>query len=154
LAVNQQNRLISSSPGFGGSALAPQQAGFPGQGAGLQLVPQVTGFVDPRLQMMSSTFLPANPSSPYNPTGAPQLLQPQQQLGGLSLQQSFQQHNQEVKGTATPRVPWTLSKAEKKSYDQIFRAWDTSSSGFIDGKTAIEVFEQSGLDRNDLARIW
>jgi actin cytoskeleton-regulatory complex protein PAN1 len=104
--------------------------------------------------MMSSAFLPANPSSPYNPTGAPQLLQPQLQLGGLSLQQSFQQHNQEVKGTATPRVPWTLSKAEKKNYDQIFRAWDTSGSGFIDGKTAIEVFGQSGLDRNDLARIW
>lgn len=155
LAFNQQNRLISSSPGFGGSGLVPQQTGFPGQGGGLQpLVPQVTGFVDPRLQMMSSTFLPANLASPYNPTGAPQLLQPQQQLGGLSLQQSFQQHNQEVKGTTTPRVPWTLSKAEKKSYDQIFRAWDTSGSGFIDGKTAIEVFEQSGLDRNDLARIW
>lgn len=118
------------------------------------LVPQVTGFIDPRLQMMSNTFLPANPAAPFNPTGAPQLLQPQQQLGGLSLQQSFQQHNQEVKGTATPRVPWTLSKAEKKSYDQIFRAWDTTSSGFIDGRTAIEVFGQSGIDRNDLARIW
>ena len=155
LAVNQQNRFLSSSPGISGSGLAPQQTGFPGPGGGLQqLVPQVTGFVDPRLQMMSNTFLPANPAAPYNPTGAPQLLQPQQQLGGLSLQQSFQQHNQEVKGTATPRVPWTLSKAEKKSYDQIFRAWDTTSSGFIDGKTAIEVFGQSDLDRNDLARIW
>ena len=51
-------------------------------------------------------------------------------------------------------IPWTLSKAEKKSYDQIFRAWDTSSSGFMDGKTAIKVFGQSGLDRDDLARIW
>jgi actin cytoskeleton-regulatory complex protein PAN1 len=155
LGVNQQNRFLTSSPGFGSSGLVPQQTGFPSPGSGVQpLVPQVTGFVDPRLQMMSNTFLPANPASPYNPTGAPQLLQPQQQLGGLSLQQSFQQHNQEVKGTSTPRVPWTLSKAEKKSYDQIFRAWDTSSSGFIDGKTAIEVFGQSDLDRNDLARIW
>ncbi|KAI0294656.1 hypothetical protein B0F90DRAFT_1755296 [Multifurca ochricompacta] len=155
LAAGQQNRFINSSTFGGGSGLAPQQTGFPGQGGGLQpLIPQITGFVDPRLQMMSSTFLPANPSSPYNPMGAPQLLQPQQQLGGLSLQQSFQQHNQEVKGTATPRVPWTLSKAEKKSYDQIFRAWDTPNSGFIDGNTAIEVFGQSGLDRNDLARIW
>ncbi|KAH9056781.1 hypothetical protein EDB87DRAFT_1579148 [Lactarius vividus] len=59
---------------------------------------------------------------------------------GLSLQQSFQQHNQEVKGTVAPAVPWTLSKAEKKSYDRIFRAWDASNTGFIDGKTAIEVF--------------
>jgi actin cytoskeleton-regulatory complex protein PAN1 len=122
-----------------------------GQG---QPVPQVTGFVDPRLQMMSNTFLPANPASPYNHTGTPQLPQPQQRLGGLSLQQSFQQYNQEVKGTTTPRVPWTLSKAEKKSYDQIFRAWDRSSSGFIDGKTAIEVFGQSDLNRNDLVWIW
>ncbi|KAI0044289.1 hypothetical protein FA95DRAFT_1497317 [Auriscalpium vulgare] len=133
----------------------PQQTGFPGQGGGMQpLVPQATGFVDPRLVMMSSTFLPANMSPPYNPAGAPQLLQPQQQLGGLSLQQSFQQHNQEVKGTSAPRVPWALSKAEKKSYDQIFRAWDTTGTGFIDGATAIEVFGQSGLDRNDLARVW
>lgn len=156
LGVNQQNRFLASSPGFGSSSLVlPHQTGFPSPSGGIQpLVPQATGFVDPRLQMMSNTFLPANPAAPYNPTGAPQLLQPQQQLGGLSLQQSFQQHNQEVKGTTTPRVPWTLSKAEKKSYDQIFRAWDTSGSGFIDGKTAIEVFGQSDLDRNDLARIW
>lgn len=150
-------------PGAGPS-LVPQQTGFPGTFQQQQrppippvpqpLVPQATGFVDPRLQMMSNTFLPANPAASYNPTGTPQLLQPQQQLGGLSLQQSFQQHNQEVKGTTAPRVPWTLSKAEKKSYDQIFRAWDTSSSGFVDGKTAIEVFGQSGLDRNDLARVW
>ena len=156
LAVGQQNRFAGSSPAFGSSGFTPQQTGFPGQGGGgLQpLVPQVTGFVDPRLQMMSSTFLPANPAAPYNPAGAPQLLQPLQQLGGLSLQQSFQQHNQEVKGTAAPAVPWTLSKGEKKSYDQIFRAWDTSNTGFIDGKTAIEVFGQSGLDKNDLARIW
>jgi hypothetical protein len=94
-----------------------------------------------------------NPAAPYNPTGAPQLLRPQQLLGGSSLQQSFQQLNQDVKGTTTPRVPRTLSKAEKKSYDQIFRAWDTSGPGFIDGKTAIEVFGQSGIDRNDHARI-
>ena len=117
-------------------------------------MPQVTGFVDPRLQMMSATFLPANQSTPYSAQGAPQLLQPQQQLGGLSLQQSFQQHNQEIKGTAAPRVPWALSKGEKKSYDQIFRAWDTSGSGFIDGQTAIQVFGQSGLDKDSLAKIW
>ncbi|KAH9019377.1 hypothetical protein EDB84DRAFT_1517396 [Lactarius hengduanensis] len=155
LGIGQQNRFASSSPAFGGSGLPSQQLGFPGQSGGLQpLAPQITGFIDPRLQMMSSTFLPANLAAPYNPVGAPQLLQPQQQLGGLSLQQSFQQHNQEVKGTVAPPVPWTLSKAEKKSYDQIFRAWDASNTGFIDGKTAIEVFGQSGLDKNDLARVW
>ena len=115
------------------------------------LVPQMTGYVDPRLQMMSSTFLPANTSSPYNAAGAPQF---QQQQSGVSLQQSFLQHNQNQRGTAAPKVPWTLSKAEKKSYDQIFRAWDTRGEGFITGQTALEVFGQSGLDKNDLAKIW
>ncbi|THG95777.1 hypothetical protein EW026_g5934 [Hermanssonia centrifuga] len=87
---------------------------------------------------------------PYNPAGAPQLQQPQ----GISLQQSFQQHNQTQRGTAAPRVPWALSKAEKKSYDQIFRAWDARGEGFISGQTALEVFGQSGIDKNDLAKIW
>ena len=135
--------FLSPSPG----PLVAQPTGF---GGGLQpLVPQVTGFVDPRLQMMSSTFLPANPSMPYTSAGAP-LLQQQQ---GTSLQQSFQQHNQQ-RGTAAPKVPWVLSKAEKKSYDQIFRAWDSRGEGFITGQTALEVFGQSGLDKNDLAKIW
>jgi actin cytoskeleton-regulatory complex protein PAN1 len=99
--------------------------------------------------MMANTFMPANPSLPYS-GGAPQF-QPQT---GPSLQQNFQQHNQAQRGTATPKVPWTLSKAEKKNYDQIFRAWDASGSGFISGQTALEVFGQSGLDKNELARIW
>ena len=147
LGVQNANRsFLSPSP----APLTAQPTGFAG---GLQpLVPQVTGFIDPRIQLMSNTFLPANPSAPYNPAGAPQLQQ--LPLGGMSLQQSFQQHNQEQRGTAAPRVPWALSKAEKKSYDQIFRAWDTRGEGFISGQTALEVFGQSGLDKNDLAKIW
>ncbi len=150
----QQSRgFLSPSPGLGGpglSAIQPQQTGYP---AARPLVPQVTGYMDPRLQMMSSTFLPMNPSTPYSAGGAPQL--PSQLLpGGLSLQQSFQQHNQEVKGTAAPRVPWALSKQEKKNYDNIFRAWDTHGDGFISGQTALDVFGQSDLSKDDLARIW
>jgi Ca2+-binding EF-hand superfamily protein len=72
----------------------------------------------------------------------------------MSLQQSFQAHNQEKRGTIAPKIPWNLSKAEKKTYDQTFRAWDQSGTGFIDGKTALEVFGASGLGQNDLARIW
>lgn len=102
---------------------------------------------------MSSSFMPVNITSPYGAGGAPQL--PSQQLaGGLSLQQSFQQHNQAQRGTAAPRVPWALSKTEKKSYDSIFRAWDAQNTGFISGQTALEVFGQSGLNKDDLARIW
>lgn len=135
------------------SPLTAQPTGYPGAGGMRPLMPQMTGYVDPRLQMMSSTFLPANPSMPYNQAGAPQLPSAQLQ-GGMSLQQSFQQHNQAQRGNTTPKVPWALSKAEKKNYDQIFRAWDLQSTGFINGQTALEVFGQSGLDKNDLAKIW
>jgi hypothetical protein len=114
----------------------------------------MTGFVDPRLQMMQSTFMPANISAPYGAGGLPQLQPPPQQQGGLSLQQSFQQHNQAQRGNTAPKIPWALSKAEKKNYDQIFRAWDAHATGFISGQTALEVFGQSGLDKNDLAKIW
>ncbi len=56
---------------------------------------------------------------------------------------------------ATPKVPWTLSKQEKKDYDQIFRAWTGGSGGgFIEGNMAQEVFGQSGLGRDDLMKIW
>jgi hypothetical protein len=103
--------------------------------------------------MMSTTFMPMSNSAPYSAGGAPQLA-PQQSQGGLSLQQSFQQHNQAQRGTVAPKVPWALSKAEKKNYDAIFRAWDSQSTGFISGQVALEVFGQSGLDKQDLARIW
>lgn len=152
----QAHRFGGPSPsGFGGNTgLVPQPTGFAGRTAA-PLMPQVTGFVDPRLQMMSSSFLPANISAPYNAGGMPQLAAPpQQQLGGLSLQQSFQQHNQARGIGSAPKIPWTLSKSEKKQYDQIFRSWDAQGTGFISGQTALEVFGQSGIDKNDLARIW
>ena len=98
---------------------------------------------------MSNTFVPVNPSLPYR-GGDPRL----QFRAGPSLQQNFQPHGQAQRRTAAPKVPWTLSKSEKKSYDQIFRAYDTSGSGFITGQTALGVLGQSGLDKNDLARIW
>lgn len=130
------------------SRLLAQQTGFVPQGGAAPLVPQVTGYVDPRLQAINSAFMPA--SVPYSAAGLPQFAQPSQ---GLNLQHSIQQINQS-RGTTAPRVSWALSKAEKKQYDQIFRAWDTSGSGFINGETALQVFGASGLEKNDLARIW
>ncbi len=151
LGAQQPSGFLNTSSG-GLSPLSAQATGFPGGGGGLRpLVPQATGFVDPRLAMMTNTFLPANTAAPYNAAGLPQF---QQQQSGFNLQQSFIQHNQAQRGNATPKVPWALSKAEKKNYDQIFRAWDTQSTGFINGQMALEVFGQSGLDRNDLAKIW
>ncbi|KIY46490.1 hypothetical protein FISHEDRAFT_75585 [Fistulina hepatica ATCC 64428] len=165
-SLQQPTHFLSPSPAMGGQGLGmqpgltAQPTGFPAGGLLSQptgfptarpLVAQPTGFVDPRLQMISSTFMPVNTNAPYSASGLPQL--PSQQLqGGLTLQQSFQQHN-EQRGSA-PRISWALSKTEKKSYDQIFRAWDTYNTGFISGPTALEVFGQSGLDKADLAKIW
>jgi len=144
----QQGGFLNPSPTAGGP-LTAQPTGF---GTASPLVAQRTGYSDPRLQMMSSTFMPANISAPYAPSGAPEFAGGLQ--GNQSLQQSFQQVNQNIRGTAAPKVPWALSRDERKNYDQIFRAWDPSNSGFISGDMALEVFGQSGLDRNDLATIW
>jgi hypothetical protein len=78
----------------------------------------------------------------------PQFAQPTSQL-----QTQFQSllDNPKIR---TPKVPWTLSKQEKKDYDQIFRAWDVSGEGFISGEMAREVFGQSGLGQNDLIKVW
>lgn len=142
------NRFLNASPGIGGSGLLPQATGFPGRGGGQPLVPQMTGFVDPRLQMMTTTFMPMSNTS-FGTGAAPQLAPPQ-----FNLQQSFQQHNQAQRGTPTPQMSWTLTKAEKKQYNDIFRSWDAQSTGFINGQTALEVFGASGLPKDDLARIW
>ncbi|KAG1849807.1 hypothetical protein C8R48DRAFT_676918 [Suillus tomentosus] len=107
--ANPQRFGGPSPSGFGGNpGLVPQPTGFAGR-TPAPLIPQVTGFVDRRLQMMSSSFL---------------------------------------------KIPWTLSKAEKKQYDQIFRSWDARGTGFISGQTALEVFGQSGIEQNKQARIW
>jgi hypothetical protein len=98
--------------------------------------------------MMTTTFMPVNASS-FGPGVAPQLAPPQ-----YDLQQSFQQHSTVQRGKATPQMSWTLTKAEKKQYNDIFRSWDASGSGFIGGQTALEVFGASGLPKDDLARIW
>ncbi|KAF8328868.1 uncharacterized protein EI90DRAFT_3125615 [Cantharellus anzutake] len=150
--VSAQQRFLSPSPGLGGQlTLTAQHTALNGSGIGgiRPLVSQPTRFNDPRMQMMSSTFMP---TSIQAPSGAPQ------SSGGppssQSLQQPSQQHNQAQRGTSTSKAPWVLSKEERKDYDQIFYTWDLSNSGFIDRGTATEVFSQSGLDRNALAQIW
>ena len=57
-----------------------------------------------------------------------------------------------LSGSAT--VPWAVTKDEKKIYDQLFKAWDGFNKGFIGGDVAIEVMGQSGLDKQDLEKIW
>ncbi|CDZ97229.1 RhoGEF GTPase [Phaffia rhodozyma] len=131
-----------------GGGLMPQATGWAGAGG---LVPQQTGFHDPRLQMMSSSFMPMNISTPYASSGAPVFQQPNLPASTLSSSMNMLTQNKSI---ATPKIPWTLTKDERKNYDQIFRAWDQQGTGFISGETAQEVFGQSGLNRDDMAQIW
>ena len=104
--------------------------------------------------MMSNTFMPVNVTGPHVPAVPQLLLPPQQQFGGLTLQQSFQQYNQGLGGITAPKMPCALSKVEKKNHDQISKSWGARGTGFINDQTALDVFGQNGLDRNDLAKVW
>ncbi|WWC98979.1 hypothetical protein V866_005873 [Kwoniella sp. B9012] len=175
---NNLTPQMTGYPGGGASGLMPQQTGYQpsglmsqptgasgllsqptglmsqptGMGMGMgRLQPQATGLPhDPRLQQMMQSFMPSNISQPFAPSGLPQFNQPQSQQ---PLTQSFQSLLQNP-SVNTPKVPWTLSRQEKKDYDQIFRAWDTKGDGFISGEMAREVFGQSGLDQDSLMKIW
>ena len=52
------------------------------------------------------------------------------------------------------KVPWAVTKDEKKIYDQLFKAWDGFNKGFIGGDVAIELMSQSGVPKSDLEKIW
>ncbi|KAG4440084.1 actin organization and endocytosis protein [Cadophora sp. M221] len=51
-------------------------------------------------------------------------------------------------------IPWAVTKDEKTRYDSVFKAWDGFNKGFIGGDVAIEVFGQSGLEKQDMERVW
>lgn len=144
--------------GYMGGSLQPQQTGYMGGGMQMQqtgLMPQMTGMPirDPRLQLMSAQFLPASqPFSGAQIAGNMNFNQASMQPSNFQTQ--IQNLSQQQQGSKEPRIPWALSKEERKSYDSIFRAWDASGSGFINGEVAHEVFGQSGLDRERLMQIW
>lgn len=154
----------------------PLQTGFLGQQptgmpTGL-LGPQ--GYAGPRPPMppMPTGFGQPGPSLPLNaqPTGRPgqwglvntpasglpnidalaARMMPQQQGREGPAQGGYSTAG--LQGNA--EVPWSITKDEKTSYDAIFRAWDGLHKGFIAGAQAIQIFEQSGLAKSDLERIW
>ncbi|KAK7607045.1 hypothetical protein BKA81DRAFT_365520 [Phyllosticta paracitricarpa] len=155
--------------------LQPQMTGFPGQ-QGLQ--PQPTGFG----MGQNSSSIPPVPPIPTGlqpqPTGfgmaAPLNAQPTGVPGQWGLvntpatglpniqnlrQQMMPQPGREggfsatgLRGNAV--VPWAVTKDEKKIYDDLFKAWDGFGKGYITGEQAIEIFGQSGLDKQDLEKIW
>jgi hypothetical protein len=136
-----------------GGGLQPQATGYPGGPMQMQqtgLMPQMTGMpMDPRMQLMSMQFLPgAQPFSGNHMNFSSRSMQP------ASFQSSIQNLSQQQQGSKEPKIPWALSREERKSYDSIFRAWDQKGTGFIAGEMAQEVFGQSGLDRDRLMQVW
>jgi hypothetical protein len=163
------------------AALAPQPTGFPGQSqqqylqtqpTGLMTNPQATGYSGPRppLPPMPTGFGSNLSSAPTGglvaqPTGIPGqwgfVNAPASGLPNIEAlkQQLMPQPGREggfttagLSGNAS--IPWAITKEEKKIYDDLFRAWDGFHKGFIGGDTAIEIMGQSGLNRQDLERIW
>lgn len=152
----------------------PQNQGLQAQSTGFPSNPQATGYSGPRppLPPMPSSF--TNNLSPAQTGPNPLQAQPtgipgqwgfvNTPAGGLPGIREMQQQlmpqpgressftTQGLSGNA--KIPWAVTKEEKKIYDQLFKAWDGFNKGFIGGDVAIEIMGQSGLDRKDLEAIW
>lgn len=156
-----------------------QQPGFPGQNQGFQ--PQQTGFAGVNLQ--PSGYTGPRPPMPPMPTGfgagmgmaAPLNAQPTGRPGQWGLvntpstglpnidalqarmmpQSGREQQDYTTAGLqGNAVIPWAITKDEKTRYDALFKAWDGLNRGHIGGDQAIEIFGQSGLEKNDLERVW
>lgn len=173
------NAAMGQRPG-----MPPKPTGFPGQNQGLQPQqtgfmqnPSAAGYSGPRPPMPPMPPMPTGMPSGLSPsqTGMPSLqAQPtgvpgqwgfvNAPLSGLPniealrnqlMPQSGREGGFTTQGlTGSGKIPWAITKDEKKIYDDLFRAWDGLHKGFINGETAIEIMGQSGLDRKDLESIW
>jgi hypothetical protein len=155
-----------------------QQQAFQPQQTGMPPMPQSTGYNGPRPPMppiptgfgnnISSNMSPQQTggiSLQAQPTGIPgqwgfvnapatglpniealqrQLMPQAGREGGFTTQG--------LSGSA--KVPWAVTKDEKKIYDELFKAWDGFGKGFVTGDVAIEIMGQSGLGQKDLEAIW
>jgi actin cytoskeleton-regulatory complex protein PAN1 len=161
----------------------PMQMGMSGQPTGQFMSGQQTGLSMQQTGMMSQPggYTGPRPPMPPMPTGygspalvAPLNAQPTGIPGQWGLvntpatglpnidalhRQMMPQTGREggftsagLTGNAT--IPWAVTKDEKKVYDDLFKHWDGFGKGFIGGDQAIEIFEQSGLNKGDLESIW
>ena len=141
----------------GMSPMMGQPTGMPpmmAQTTGLPMTPQMTGaFADPSMRLMYTQFLPA--AQPYSgmPTSSNMNFN-QNSLQPAQFQSKLQSLTQIQAGPAKKSLSWAMSKEERKSYDNIFRAWDSKRTGWISGDVARELFSQSGLSREQLLQIW
>lgn len=146
--------------------LQPQATGF-----GNMSNPQATGYNGPRPPMppMPTGFgqgggmiAPLNAQPTGMPgqwglvnapaTGLPNIDLLQQRMMPQAGREAGTYSTQGLAGNAT--IPWAVTKDEKTRYDSLFKAWDGFNKGYIAGDQAIEIFGQSGLEKNDLERIW
>lgn len=180
----QPNPTGFPGQGAPSGGLAPQATGFPvqnqqflqPQATGLMPNPQPTGYSGaiPPVPPIPTGFASSSNLSPAQtggtglaaqPTGMPGqwgfINTPASGLPNIDAmkQQLMPQPGREggfttagLSGNAT--VAWAITKEEKKIYDELFRAWDGFRKGFVGGDTAIEIMGQSGLERQDLERIW
>ena len=177
--TSQPTGFYNQATGFQ-PGIPPQPTGFapPAQNfqqPGFQPNPQPSGYTGPRPPMPpmpTSSF--GNVMSPQQ-TGHPLQAQPtgipgqwgfvNAPVGGLPNIEALRQQlmpqvgreggsftTQGLAGSA--KVPWAVTKDEKRIYDELFKAWDGLNKGFITGDVAIEIMGQSGLNRQDLERIW
>jgi actin cytoskeleton-regulatory complex protein PAN1 len=156
----------------------PLQQNFQPQPPGISSLPQPTGYTGPQPPMppMPPGFVNnvGNNMSPQQTGGMSLQAQPTGIPGqwgfvnapatGLPNIEALQRQlmpqagreggytTQGLSGTA--KVPWAVTKDEKKIYDELFKAWDGFGKGFVTGDVAIEIMGQSGLDRKDLEAIW
>jgi len=177
------NQATGFQPGLP-PGLPPQQTGFqmpaqglPQQQTGFMQNPQATGYSGPQPPMPPMPPMPTSfvsNMSPQQTGGASLQAQPTGVPGqwgfvnapatGLPNIEALQQRlmpqagreggytTQGLSGTA--KVPWAVTKDEKRIYDQLFKAWDGFNKGYISGDVAIEIMGQSGLERKDLEAIW
>ena len=124
------------------------------QSTGIPMAAQMTGaFSDPRMRLMYTQFLPA--AQPYSGVPVPSNMNfHQASLQPDQFQNKLQTISTQQPNKAKTGIPWTMSKDERKSYDNIFRAWDAKKTGWINGDVARELFGQSGLSREQLLQIW
>ena len=177
--TSQPTGFYNQATGFQ-PGVQPQFTGYPPPSQGLQQPvlqqnPQATGYAGlrpPMPPMPSSSF---NAGLPQQQTGAPLQAQPtglpgqwgfvnapatglpniealRQQLMPQAGRESGSFTTQGLAGSA--KVPWAVTKDEKKIYDELFKAWDGLNKGFVTGDVAIEIMGQSGLNQQDLERVW
>lgn len=180
--TSQPTGFYNQATGFQ-PGMQPQMTGFPGQQPGFQAqqsmqpqqtgfgaAPQATGYNGPRPPMppMPTGFQSSpQPTGPLQaqPTGIPgQWGFVNAPAGGLPNIDALKQRlmpqagreggftTQGLAGSA--KVPWAITKDEKRIYDDLFRAWDGFNKGHITGDVATELMGQSGLEQRDLEAIW